>query len=237
MNVRQILNVCVQILAMPLPWPLRRLVLNLLPGFTLARGSRLGWCILLADRVEIAAGATVGHFTLCSPIGLLRLKEMASIGRGNRIVGAQKTQLYSQENARLSALVMGEHAGITRNHLIDCSNTVEVERFALIAGWGSQFLTHSPDFAKSRQASEGIVIGQYTFVGTGSIVLKGSRIPARSIVAAGSVFSGKLADEFRIYAGNPAKAVKELSRETAFFRRPAGRMRCAWSDGDEWYGG
>lgn len=237
MRIRLAVSALVQLLAMPLPWALRRRILNMLPGFALAPGSRLGWCLLLAERVELARGAKIGHFTLSSPVGLLQLAANASIGRGNRIVGAQRTGLYSRETDRVSALVMGEHAGIARDHLVDCTNTVRIGEFALIAGWRSQFLTHAPDFAASRQSSKAISIGPYVFVGTGCILLKGAEVPARSIVAAGSVVAGKLDDELRIYAGNPAKAVRELPADMAFFRRPVGRMRHAWQERGEEFGG
>jgi acetyltransferase-like isoleucine patch superfamily enzyme len=237
MTLRLVLKAVCQVLALILPWSLRRPLLNLLPGFAFARGSRLGWCLILAERAILARGARIGNFTIVNPIGLLQLNEMASIGKGNRIVGAQRAETYRRETGRISALVMGRHAGITRDHLIDCTNTVTLGAFALVAGWGSQFLTHGPDFAKSRQVSGPITIGEYTFVGTGCIILKGAEVPARSIVAAGSVIIGRLTEELQIYAGNPARAVKALPPDTAFFHRPVGRMRHAWGEDGNEFGG
>jgi acetyltransferase-like isoleucine patch superfamily enzyme len=182
-------------------------------------------------------GAAIGHFTMVNPIGLLQLGRNATIGRGNRIVGAQRAPQFSSEPDRISALILEEEASITRDHLIDCSNTVRIGRFTIFAGWRSQILTHSPNFDKSRQVSAPVTIGEYSFIGTGCIILKGVDFPSRSILAAGSVYSRSHAQECTIYAGNPAGPAKPLAPDTAYFRRPAGRMLVEWQDGEQTFGG
>lgn len=221
---------------MPLPWPWRRAVLNMLPGFSLARGSRIGFSLILSDRTVLEPRARIEHFTIIHPIGLLHLGRDASVGRGNRIVGAQDAYYYTREPDRLSALILDEHACITRNHLIDCSNTVRICKFALVAGWRSQILTHSPDFAKSRQGTGPVTIGEYSFISTGCIILKGTAFPARSILATGSVYSRSYDQEWMIYGGNPAEPVHQLSSDLAYFRRPVGNMGHAWEEDGEEFG-
>ena len=66
---------------------------------------------------------------------------------------------------------MGESAAITKNHHIDCTNTIEIGAFSTVAGYQTQFLTHSIDVLENRQHSAPIRIGPYTFVGTNSVVL------------------------------------------------------------------
>jgi acetyltransferase-like isoleucine patch superfamily enzyme len=54
-----------------------------------------------------------------------------------------------------------------------------------------------------------VEIGPDVFIGAQSIILKGTRIGARSILGAGSVVSGEIpADE--IWAGNPARRIRSL---------------------------
>jgi acetyltransferase-like isoleucine patch superfamily enzyme len=237
MSLALFIRAGVQMAAIILPWPLRRSVLNMLPGFSIARESRIGFALILSDRTVLEPGARIGHFTVIHPIGLLQLGRYASIGRGNRVIGAQEAHIYSREPGRQSALLMGEHSGITRNHLIDCSNTVRVGKFTLIAGWRTQILTHSPDFANSRQVTAAVTIGDYCFIGTACIILKGSSFPDRSILAAGSVYSKSHDQGLAIYAGNPAVPVRQLSADLAYFRRPVGKMRHPWHSNGEEFGG
>lgn len=54
-----------------------------------------------------------------------------------------------------------------------------------------------------------VLIEDGVFIGTRSIILKGTRIGKNSVVGAGSVVSGSFPSDV-ILAGNPAKVIKEL---------------------------
>lgn len=206
------------------PWVIKRPLMQLLLGFRLAHGSRIGFALIFAEKVVLEKNASIGHFTIVSPIGLLHLMEQASIGRGNRIAGMQSTRLYADEKNRKSALIMEPHAAITRRHLIDCSNTVTIGAFATVAGWNSQILSHSPNFSISAQTTKPVRIGRYTFMGTGSIVLFGAMLPDYSVLGAGSVLTKAHEETHRIYAGNPAMPVAKLDPAAAYFHRPHSRF-------------
>lgn len=51
-----------------------------------------------------------------------------------------------------------------------------------------------------------VTIGDYVFVGTGTILMPGCEIGKGSIIAAGTVVRGKV-PEFSIYAGSPGKII------------------------------
>jgi len=208
-----------------MPWVLKRLYLQLVLGWKLHRRSRIGFSLILADKVVLEEGAWIGHFNLVMPVGLLHLHRHASLGFFNKIIGAQQVPGFSSEPDRVSALIIEEHAAVTRDHIIDCSNTVEIGRFTTFAGYRSQILTHSPDLSRSTQVTRAVRIGAYCFVGTGSVVLYGSQIPDYSIVSAGSVFSGSGEGGYAIYAGNPAKPVKAVARDLDYFTRTIGRFK------------
>lgn len=214
----------VAIVAVVLPWPLRRALFQSMFGWKLNPTSRIGLSLILADHVILEAGARIGRSNVISPIGLLHLGPYASIGHGNRIMGAQKANLYSAEPDRRSALIMGEHSALTRDHLVDCTSTVTIGRFTTFAGYRSQILSHSPDFENARQISQPVRIGEYCFIGTGCIVLFGTNIPDFSIVGAGSVFTRTQTEPYFIYGGNPAGPIKALSPELAYFKRTFGYL-------------
>ena len=67
-----------------------------------------------------------------------------------------------------------------------------------------------------------MTIGDYTFVGTGSIILLNSSLPSFSVLGAGSVLNKKYSEEYFLYAGNPARAVKKLEHDAAYFNRRTG---------------
>ena len=57
-----------------------------------------------------------------------------------------------------------------------------------------------------------IIIGESTFIGMNSIILKGTNIGKRCIVGAGSVVHGTFPDDV-IIAGNPAKIIKYIEND------------------------
>jgi acetyltransferase-like isoleucine patch superfamily enzyme len=207
-----------------MPWPLRRRFLQATLRWKLHPRSRIGLSLILADQVVLEEGAWIGHFNLIMPVGLVHLHAHASLGHMNRIGGAQRTPTFSAETDRQSALIIEEHAAVTRSHIIDCCNTVTIGRFATFAGYRSQILTHSPDLTRSTQTTRPVRIGAYTFVGTGCIVLYGADLPDYSILSAGSVLTRKGEETHRIYSGNPAVPVKELPRDLHYFNRTVGRF-------------
>lgn len=58
--------------------------------------------------------------------------------------------------------------------------------------------------------SREVIVGDDCFIGTNAILLKGTRIGARSVVAAGSVVFGLEVPEDSIVMGNPARVVKRI---------------------------
>jgi acetyltransferase-like isoleucine patch superfamily enzyme len=207
-----------------LPWPLRRLLLRGLLGWRLHPTSHIGLSVILADHVVLEEGARIGRFNLIMPVGLVHLHAYATLGHSNRLGAAQRTEMYLSEPDRRSALIIEEHAAVTRGHLIDCSNTITIGRFTTFAGYNSQILTHSPDLASSTQHTRPVRIGAYCFVGTGCIVLYGAELPDYSVLSAGSVLTRKCEETHRIYSGNPAVAVKELPADLHYFHRTVGRF-------------
>ncbi len=213
-----VFSAILQLASAPLPWLVRRPLLQLFLGFRLHPTSRIGLSVILAKQTILEEGARIDHFTLVSPLALIHLHAHATIGRGTRIAGGQKSYAYVREPDRVSALIMEEHSSITRDHLIDCTNTVTIGRYAVVAGWRSQLLSHSPDFETAVQTSAPIRIGAHCFLGTSCIVLKGVSLPDYCILAAGSVLRpSESYESYWLLSGVPAKPVKPLSPDTVFF--------------------
>lgn len=221
------LRLTISLLTLILPWPLRRICLQLLLGFRLAPSARIGLALVVPRQLTMAAGASIGHFTVCKGMDLIALGEGAIVGRLNWISGVSTVEsgdFYRDQRDRRSELVMGAHSAITSRHIIDCTDSVRIGEFATVAGYRTQLLTHSINVEESRQRSQAITIGRFTFVGTGCVILGGAALPDFSVLGALSLLNRPQQETYTLYAGLPARPVKELSRDLAYFHRSSGRV-------------
>jgi acetyltransferase-like isoleucine patch superfamily enzyme len=212
------------LLSLLLPWSLRRSFLEKQFGYSIHPSSRIGLAWIFPRRLVMEEGARIGHLTLCKNIDLLHLGAHAVVGQLNWITGfpSGPHRHFAHQPDRRPELIVERHAGISSRHLIDCTARVRIGAFATIGGFRSQLLTHSIDFAAGRQTAEPIEIGEYCFTGTNSVLLGGSMLPHHSILGAQSLLNKKWDEPYRLYAGVPAKPVKELSADLEYFRRAEG---------------
>jgi serine acetyltransferase len=206
------------------PWKLRRWMLMAFFGYKIHPTARIGYSLILSDRLEMGENSRIGHLTVCRGVNLIKLAESALIGNLNWITGLsiKDKTFYSDEDHRRPELILDAHAAITNRLMIDCNNTIHVGRFSIVAGWGSQILTHSPDLKRSRQTSKPVRVGEYCFVGTRCILLPGSELPDYSILGAGSVLNKVYTEKYYLYGGVPARAVKALPSDFGYFLRKTG---------------
>lgn len=218
------MRVLLQILLLPFPWFIRRPLLGLLPGFTIGKGARIGRSIIAAAQVELGEGAIIGHLTVVKGLSRLELGREARLGNLNWVtaVPLSAREFFRHLPDRDPSLVIEEHAAITHRHLIDCTGGVRIGAFATFAGWHSQVISHSFDFRAARQDAAPITVGRYAFVGSRSILLKGSSLPDRSVLGAGSVYEASDATPLGLYRGNPAERVSELPEDLGYFQRTHG---------------
>ncbi|MEP6821117.1 MAG: acyltransferase [Chthoniobacterales bacterium] len=208
-----------------LPWGLRRRLLVSQFGYSLHPTSRIGLAWICPRHLVLEEEARIGHFTVCKNVDLLHLGAHAIIGPLNWITGYPSggpSRHFAHQLDRTPELIVGRHAGISSRHFIDCTSRVRIGAFATIAGYRSQFITHSIDLAAGRQSSEPIEIGEYCFVGTEVVVLGGSRLPHHSVLAAKSLLNKPWEEPFHLYGGVPAKSLKTLPEEMEYFRRQEG---------------
>jgi len=219
------LNKFLMLFSIALPWSMRRRFLESKFGYSLHPTSRIGFAWVFPRRLVMEENARIGNLTVCKDIDLLHVGANAIIGQLNWITGfptGTGGRHFGHQQNRRAELIVERHAGISSRHFIDCTARVRIGAYATIAGFRSQILTHSIDLAANRQSSEPIEIGEYCFVGTSSVLLGGSGLPHHSVLGAKSLLNKSWNEPFRLYAGVPAKPVKELSPEMEYFRRTEG---------------
>jgi len=193
--------------------------------FKIDDDAKIGYSLVLPSYLFMDKNSKIGHLNIIKGMAEVSLAESASIGNLNWISGFPvniKSKHFADQTQRSPKLNLAKHSAITNRHLIDCTDTITLGCFSTFAGFRSQILTHSISISESRQRSGPVSIGDYTFVGTGSIILANSCLPSFSVLAAGSILNKKYTEEHQLYAGNPARPVKALAQDAAYFSRKTG---------------
>lgn len=205
--------------ALLLPMRLKRRVAHALFGWTLHPTAYIGRSVILVRNVTMEAGATIGNFNVIKDFDELRMAEGAAINIRNWITGIPIPEAFPNSPDRRPALIMGRYSFIAVAANIDCADRVEFDDYSGIAGFGCSILTHSLDLVRDRYVTGPVTLGHHAFVMSGSTLLSGTTVPARSIVSAGSVVNTKLTKELTFYGGNPAEPLRELSESLRPFQR------------------
>lgn len=214
-----------KLLLLFLPWPIRRKCLESFFQYRIHPTARIGFSWFYPRHLEMAEESYVGHLNVAVNLERIVMGRHSSIGRRNWITGYPKESLNGHFRHLLErdpSLYLGAHSAVTKNHHLDCTATITIGTFTTVAGYYSQFLTHSIDLVNNRQDAAPIEIGDYTFVSTNVVVLGGSVLPSRSVLGAKALLNKPMADSYRLYAGVPAKPVKELPKDAGYFGRESG---------------
>ena len=209
-----------------LPWPLRRYLLITYFNYHIHYTAKIGLSFIYPEYLEMGPNSTIDHFNVAINLDKIILGNSSKIGRSNWITGfttySKSIHFDYQNTIRKSILLIGNHSAITKNHHLDCTNQITIGNFTTIAGYRSQFLTHSINILEGRQDSNPIIVGDYCFISTNVVVLGGATLPSYSILGAKALFNKTLIQEYSLYAGVPAGFIKNITKESKYFNRKIG---------------
>lgn len=208
-----------------MPWRVKRYIYKTIFHYEIHPNAKVGYSLVFPGFLIMRENSRIGHLNVIKGVAEISIGNSASIGSLNWISGFPENTSslhFADQISRTPKLSLGDHAAITNRHLIDCTDSVTIGRFSTFAGFRSQILTHSISIVDSRQRSGPVVIGDYSFVGTSSIILPNCCLPNFSVLGAGSVLNKKYSEEYCLYAGNPARSVKKLEHDLAYFIRTTG---------------
>jgi acetyltransferase-like isoleucine patch superfamily enzyme len=218
-----------------LPSFLKRPCYRLFFGYKISKGVRIGLTLLDAKECEIDSNVSIGHFNIFIGVKKLSIGDHSRIGHLNIIRGGDEVRLgrYTEimrlneinaipepiaVNEVDSRFILGDGSIITTSHKIDFTDRVEFGKRVILGGRNSSLWTHN------RQMTKPIIIGDYSYVGSEIRIVPGGEIPPKCIVGIGAVITKKFEDEYKLIAGVPAKAVKDLDEDgkflTTFKTRP-----------------
>jgi acetyltransferase-like isoleucine patch superfamily enzyme len=201
-----------------LPWQLKRLVFRA-RGWDVHPTARVGLTLLDVDHLTMGPGARIGHFNLFSRVKRLSLGKEAYVGSLNRVAGPGDVRIADrvQTDAWPSVLELGDNAMLFNSNFIDLASEVRLGDGALMAGGFTRIWTHDPLPSENGMWAlepRPVTIGAGAYVGAGSVLLPGTRLPDRCVLGAGSVLTKQTADcaPGSKLAGNPARQIGEPSR-------------------------
>jgi len=221
----KLLILILKIIIIFLPWKLKRFTLIKFFNYTIDPSSHIGLSWIYPNHLTLKKKSKIGHLNIAIHLDTIILNKFSTISRGNWITGFstnKNSKHFNHQINRKSELIIGEHSAITKNHHIDCTSSVSIGKFTTIAGYRSQILTHSINIIENRQDSKPISIGDYCFIGTSTIILGGAELPSFSVLGANSLLNKKLAEEYSLYGGVPAKFISKISQEAKYFTRTEG---------------
>ncbi len=208
-----------------LPWPLRRRYLNWVFGYEIDPSANIGWAWVFPKKLIMKEKSCIRHLTIAIHLDIINIGAYSSIGRSNWITGFPSnisSGHFAHQHNRKPELHIGKHSAITKNHHLDCTDMIQLGDFVTVAGYQSQLLTHSINLTDNRQDSRPIFIGDYSFVSTNVVILGGASLPAYSVLGAKSLLNKEYETPWMLYAGSPARPVKEISKDAKYFQRTIG---------------
>jgi acetyltransferase-like isoleucine patch superfamily enzyme len=215
----------IKIIISILPWYMKRPLLVYFFKYNIHPTARIGLSWIYPNMLIMNANSKIGHFNTALHLDHIEIGEYSSIARGNWITGFSTKSIskhFAHQKSRFSALLIGNHSAITKNHHIDCTNIITIGNFTTVAGYQSQLLTHSIDIYENRQDSHPITIGDYCFVGTNVVILGGAVLPSYSVLGAKSLLNKPYTEMYKMYGGIPARQLTEIPCDAKYFQRQKG---------------
>lgn len=215
------MKILVQLIVIFIPWRLRRILLNHFWKYDIHPKARIGFSYIFPKHLVMEEGATIGHLNVAIHLELIHMGKDCTICQRNWITGfplADKTKFKRFPN-RKPWLIMDDDSAITKQHYIDCTDTIRIGELTSIGGYGTQILSHSTSLKYNDGGCAPITIGHHCFVGTRSIILPGSVLPNCCVLGAGAVLNKQYTEEYSLYGGVPARFIKKEENANAFFTR------------------
>lgn len=134
---------------------------------------------------------------------------------GDNTIIAENCSIFSREPNYYGCLKMGNYSQIGPNSIIDLCEDVVLEEGAIL-GPNCVLYTHNHEYSKAfGSLGKGTVlvgsicIGKNTWIGANVIILPNVKIGDNVVIGAGSVITKDIEDN-TVYAGNPARKIKEI---------------------------
>lgn len=161
-----------------------------------------------------------------SPL-IIRNKKNIHIGNKVTIRANARIEVVTEYNGSLynPTLEIGDGTIIEFNLHITCAKKISIGNNVLIAGYvtiidNNHGYTNieKPIYLNNLAGFKSIIIGDESFVGTGSIIMPGTNIGKHCVIGANSIVSGVIPD-YSVAVGSPAKIIKRYNFEKGYWQK------------------
>ena len=210
-----------------LPSPMAAVCYRWFFGYKIGKRVRLGFSIIDAIECTIGDDVSIGHLNVFTRIEKLSIGEHSRIGALNIVRGGTEVSIGRYcDILRLNEInsipepdavnetdprfILGDGSIIAASHKIDFTDKVEIGKRVIIGGRNSSIWTHN------RQMTNGVRIGDYSYLGSEIRITPGAAVPAKCIVGIGAVITKAFQNEYHLIAGVPAAEVRQLNEDGRF---------------------
>ena len=190
------------------------------PSFRVDPTARISPIVLWrVGELKVGPEAAISWLAVFRDVRSCRIGTHATIGNGTMITGV--SQRHSDDDApHRGSVRLARYAVIANWHRVDCGGGFLLGEWSALAGSGTTILTHSYDIMLAAQHTAPIVVGDFCFIGSGSLLLPGVTLTDRVVVASRGVVTQPLEESDTLYAGVPCRAVKKIP-EARYFQSGA----------------
>lgn len=199
-------------------------------GYNVSFKASFGFSFVFAKELDLKSDTKIGHFNFiyCQS---LKMEEGSYIGALNLIKGPMKIIMAASSgigNRNLikrasppisygdSYLKLGYLSKITASHLIDCTRTVEIGEYSILAGASTQIWTHGyyhyPTGPKRYRIDGEVTIGNNVYVGSRCTFNLGVKISDGITIGSNSSISKSL-EKPGLYVSQPLRYIETNAEE------------------------
>jgi acetyltransferase-like isoleucine patch superfamily enzyme len=219
--LRQLFRLFILVATVPMPWSVKRPLLQTFLGYELDPDAKIGLSIVDAHHVKMAKGARVGQMNVIRRLELLEMAEGSHINAFNWISSVpMAANQPSDWGDRKLELKMGVGAEMMYRLVIDCSDSVILHDFVWLAGYRTAIYTHQYRPTQGVMGCAPVEIGEFVFINGACTVAPGSVIGDRAVFAGMSFISGEF-EPLKLYGGIPAKEIRDLDPDVPWYDREA----------------
>lgn len=167
---------------------------------------------LIRKQIRYSEYPIFNQITICEGLGIVEIGEKCSFGY--KLGGFyRRGSIELQARSKCSIIKIGNNVSTNNNIFICAQNYIEIGDDTLI-GQYVMIMDHEahgipPDERRKVGIIGKVIIGKNVWIGSNVTILKNSEIGDNTIVAAGSVVSGKFPGNV-IIGGVPAKIIRSL---------------------------
>lgn len=198
-----------------------RLIVNLLPNMHIGKRCKIGFSLILCDKLDIADDCSIGHLNIIANKSLVmisrnKLRHLNRISGNFDMVMHEQSWINSQnkivglhhKSYHRPVFVIGKKTAIIMGHQFDLTDSVIIGENVLFAGTGTQVWTHAFYLGtdKNVRIDGAVSIGDRCYIGSRSMICSGVNIVHDTTIGANTTVSKSL-DKPGLYVSQPVRYI------------------------------